>query len=96
MAEPKPAKPRLHFRVDDSLNALVRDYAEDQGVSVSEACRLILRVTLGDDDALAAVTETIYTFQAMRTRVVSRLAAEMQDRFPAVLDEELAALRDSP
>lgn len=93
MADAKPSL-RLHFRIDDGLNTLVREYAKDQDVSVSEACRMLLRITLGDEAALAAVTETIYTFQAMRTRVVSRLAAEMQDRFPAVLDEELAALRD--
>lgn len=89
MAQP----PRLHFRVDPDLDALVRAYADKNDVSVSEACRILLRTTLENDDSKAAATEAIYTFRAMYRRVVSRMAAEMQDQFPLILDEELEAIR---
>lgn len=94
MPKPKKAPPRLSFRVDVDLVDRVHEYADKNNITVSEACRMILRMALGDEASRAVATETIYTFQALRHRAVRRLAAEMQEMFPTILDQELEALHD--
>lgn len=85
----------LHFRVDDSLMARVDEIAErTPGGNRSQVCRLLLGQALGDDLAVAAIEEALYEYSMIRKRVTAKLALEMSERLPAILDAETKALRD--
>jgi len=85
----------LHFRVDDSLMARVDEIADrTKNGNRSQVCRLLLAQALGDDLAVAAIEEALYEYSAIRKRVTAKLALEMSERLPAILDAETKALRD--
>lgn len=81
----------LHFRVDDSILGRIEALAERGSGNKSQVCRMLLAQALGDPVKVAAATEAVYEYSALRKRVTKRLASEMHTKIAEILDEELAA-----
>jgi predicted transcriptional regulator len=79
----------LSFRTDDGLDAALAEFAADQGVPKSAAIRFLLRAGLGEETRRNATIEAIFAFQRFQHKVVRSLAAELQERMPAIIDREM-------
>lgn len=80
----------LHFRADDALIEDLDAFAASlPDGNRSQAIRMLLHQALGNDAQRAAATEAIYAFQGTQKRVLRRLAGQMQDLLPSVVEEEL-------
>jgi hypothetical protein len=98
MARPKRddagAKNFIHFRADDDLMDLLDNGARGLGVSRSQYARTLILTGLHTPATITASKEAIYTFSGVVRRVVKRLSADLIERLPAVLEEELTVVGD--
>lgn len=86
----------LNFRVDGDLFAAVSSYAEEAGVSRSEACRLLLAAALDDGGARERVRESIFRLAEVRRRFVDRFVATLAASVTSALrDAEREAVEES-
>ncbi len=83
----------MHFRASDELTAMVNRIAAETGASKSQVLRsLIERATEGDeyDASVAAIRQAVYELSGFKKKIVRRLAMEISERIPAIIEEETA------
>lgn len=87
----RPKRNSLNVRVDNDLFEAVDRLAKRTGQTRSSAIRVLLATALGDPPLEVQSREVLIALTEIRKIAVRRLAAELNDRLPTILEETIAA-----
>lgn len=81
----------LHFRATADVIARLDEQAESLRISCASLIRGLIEQGLGNDTQLDVLREAHFQTSAIVRGAVGRVVAELGERLPTVLDEEMAA-----
>ena len=79
----------LSVRLDDELDATLEGFAEQHGLSRSEATRVLLSGALNEPAAQRAVQETISLIYRAQKAGINRLTEQIETQLPELIQQEL-------
>jgi len=83
---------RINLRIPPALRTRIEALATEHGITISQACRILLNAALREDTAQIAVEEAITAFAAVRSKLVRQLMSRTSQIFTELLAEEMGVV----